>query len=184
VRAVHEAVRGTTEFNEPYAANDPHLLRWVHVAELSMFLAGARRYAPTAYSPDELDRYVSEMAIVARELGIDTPPTTVAELEEQLEAFRPELRFVAVGRPARDFVLVGPTKFPPRLAAYATLSTAAVALLPAWARRELGLPSVPLVARTIIEPNARVLAAALRWAVPPVPPAQVARVSPPSTTTI
>src|SRR3954465_39014 len=34
VRAVHQRVRGTTSDGVPYEASDPHLLRWVHVAEV------------------------------------------------------------------------------------------------------------------------------------------------------
>jgi len=39
VRAIHRRVRGTTPNGTPYAADDPHLLMWVHVAEVDSFLA-------------------------------------------------------------------------------------------------------------------------------------------------
>src|SRR5271154_3986232 len=38
VRAVHEHVTGTAPDGRPYAASDPHLLTWVHIAEADSFL--------------------------------------------------------------------------------------------------------------------------------------------------
>jgi uncharacterized protein (DUF2236 family) len=38
VRAIHRRVRGITPDGTPYAADDPHLLMWVHVAEVDSFL--------------------------------------------------------------------------------------------------------------------------------------------------
>src|SRR5690349_11788036 len=38
VRAIHERVVGTMDDGTPYAAGDPHLLQWVHVAEIDSFL--------------------------------------------------------------------------------------------------------------------------------------------------
>ena len=37
-----------TAGGEPYAANDPHLLEWVHIAEIDSFLAAHDRYGETA----------------------------------------------------------------------------------------------------------------------------------------
>ena len=45
VRSVHRRVRGTDELGRPYAADDPHLLRWVHVAEIWSFLTAFQAYA-------------------------------------------------------------------------------------------------------------------------------------------
>src|SRR5689334_7763871 len=39
VRSVHRSVRGTDHRGRPYAADDPHLLRWVHVADVRSFLS-------------------------------------------------------------------------------------------------------------------------------------------------
>src|SRR5215831_18847783 len=48
VRRVHETVVGTTPGGRPYAADDPHLLTWVHVAEVTSFLRAHRRYSGQA----------------------------------------------------------------------------------------------------------------------------------------
>jgi uncharacterized protein (DUF2236 family) len=42
VRRIHARVTGTMPDGTPYAADDPHLLRWVHVAELRQALAEFR----------------------------------------------------------------------------------------------------------------------------------------------
>ena len=44
VRRVHDHVTGVASDGRPYSANDPHLLRWVHLAELDSFLAAHDRY--------------------------------------------------------------------------------------------------------------------------------------------
>ena len=47
VRRVHAHVHGTTADGRTYSANDPHLLRWVHLAEVDSFLRPpALRRAP------------------------------------------------------------------------------------------------------------------------------------------
>ena len=43
VRAVHRRVRGRAPDGRAYAASDPHLLSWVHVAEVEMFLRAYQR---------------------------------------------------------------------------------------------------------------------------------------------
>ena len=45
VRGIHERVRGKDPRGRAYRASDPHLLRWVHVAEAHSFLTAHQRYA-------------------------------------------------------------------------------------------------------------------------------------------
>ena len=44
VQRAHESVTGTMPDGSPYAASDPHLLGWVHAAEIDSFLAAHDRY--------------------------------------------------------------------------------------------------------------------------------------------
>ena len=86
VRSVHTRVTGTASDGRSYAANDPHLLRWVHVAEVDSFLAANQRYAAHPVAGSERDEYVRQMAVIARALGVPAPPETVQALHDQLRA--------------------------------------------------------------------------------------------------
>jgi uncharacterized protein (DUF2236 family) len=140
VRDIHVRVRGRAEDGRAYAASDPHLLDWVHLAEVDSFLRCFQLFGPEPLGPDEADEYVRQTAAVAARLGATAPPTSVAELDARLAAFRPELAATAACRDAARFLLLDP---PLPLAArpgYGLLAAGAVASLPGWARRELRLP--------------------------------------------
>ena len=169
VRFVHEGVQGTTHLGERYWANDPRTLLWVHCAETAMFLRAAELYGPRTLSRDDADRYVYEMARVARDLGCAEPPTSRDELFLMLEEFRDELDLSPAGLEARNFVLRGVFTKPVEVAAYATLSAAAVNLLPSWARGLLQIPRIPLVESVLVRPAALALATSMRLAIPGVP---------------
>src|SRR5664279_109361 len=95
VKAVHERVRGTAPDGRRYHAADPHLLRWVHLAEVDSFLDTYQRYGGAPLDADGRDGYIADTARVARALGIAEPPESETELHEQLQAYRPELRGTA-----------------------------------------------------------------------------------------
>src|SRR5712691_13212303 len=44
VKAIHRRVTGTAPDGRPYAASDPHLLTWVHIAEADSFLRAHTRF--------------------------------------------------------------------------------------------------------------------------------------------
>ena len=140
VKAVHKRVQGTDFKGRPYAASDPHLLRWVHVAEVWSFLHAYQAYAAEPLTPEEADTYVRQANTAATLLGATDLPTTVAELDARLEAYRPELESTPAAREATRFMLLNPPV--PVLArpGYALIAAGGIALLPAWARRSLMLP--------------------------------------------
>ncbi len=173
VRAVHEAVRGVADDGRPYAASDPHLLLWVHCAEISMFLAGYERFGRDTLRAGEADAYVAETALLALDLGVASPPTSVAQLRACLEAFRPELRLSPEGALARDFITRGVVRGAAHRMAYWVIVRSSYALMEPWAREMLGVRLAPHGERWILRPIARQLCRGLRVAVPPAP-----RVSP------
>lgn len=164
VRGIHERVRGKDEFGRPYRASDPHLLMWVHIAEIDSFLRAFQAYAPTPLTAAEADTYVAQAAVSARLLGVVEPPTTVSELREQLSAFRPELEPTRAAREAARFLLFNPPLPWAARPGYAMIAAGGVALLPDYARRMLGLPIPDLAARWIARPIGHVGAATVRWA--------------------
>jgi len=164
VQRVHDFVTGIAPDGRPYAANDPHLLLWVHVAEVDSFLRAHQRYGRRPLSSDEADQYVSDMAEVAIRLGSDVPPRTVAGMRSWLRGMRDQLD---IGDQARDTCrfLLSPPNLP--LAArgpYTMVAAAAIGLLPTWARIELRVPPLPLVDRLAVVPAAKLLVGTLGWA--------------------
>ncbi len=188
VRRVHRRVKGIAPDGRPYSADDPELVTFIHVAEVSSFLASSRRYGPRPLTPEECDEYYDQVAPVALALGAEWVPRSVAEVESYLRRIRPDLYAGPQARAARDWLLRGVARRPTERAVYSLVLAAAVGVLPTWARRELGLSLVGpldlLVETAAVTPLTRALTGALRWMVgPPDGAAQVTRESPPSTTT-
>ncbi len=169
VLAVHQAVRGTADDGVAYYANDPHLLDWVHAAETSMFLSAYRRYGARRLSDADADRYVSEMATLARDLGMVDPPTSVAELGARIQRYRPELRLSADGAEARDFVIRGVQRTRTRRSVNWLIVRSSFALMTPWELELLGVKRWPLRNRLFIQPATALLCRALRLFVPPPP---------------
>ncbi|MCW2811316.1 MAG: hypothetical protein JWP61_1774 [Friedmanniella sp.] len=163
VRAVHKRIVGVTPDGEPYAASDPHLLGWVHLAEMDSFLAAHQSFGSARLDPAEADTYVAQSAVVAEKLGVQDAPRTVAEMEAQLRAYAPELRMSPAARDTIDLLLRQPPLTGPARAGYSVLAAAAVSILPLWARTALSLPALPLTDRVLIRPLARSALAAIRW---------------------
>lgn len=174
VRAIHERIRGTAPDGRPYRAGDPHLLKWVHLAEVDSFLTTYQTYGVAPLPPADCDGYVADMAVVARKLGVIDAPKTVAELGEQLEAYRPELHGTPEARSAARFILLRPPLPLVIRPAYAALASAAVASLPGWARWPLRLPYLPLAEATVVRAAGTGIVKTLRWAMTPPPDARSA----------
>jgi uncharacterized protein (DUF2236 family) len=168
VRGVHRRVRGTTADGRGYAASDPHLLRWVHLAEVDSFLAAYQRYGiGEQLEQSERDAYVDDTAVAAARLGINDPPRTEAELRHQLARYRPELAGTAEAREAARFLLLPrPLPVAARLP-YTALAAAAVGLLPVWARWPLRLPYLPATEATLGRLAGHGVVAGINWAMTP-----------------
>lgn len=158
---VHEHIHGTAPDGRQYRAGDPHLLTWVHVAEVDSFLRCHRKYGEKPL--DSYDEYVADMAVIADAMGIPDPPRTTAELDAVLNSHRPELKGTPEAREAAKFLLL---KAPlPVLARgpYGILSATAVASLPVWARIPLRLPYLPIAEATGVRFAGHALMRGLRW---------------------
>ncbi|GGB98786.1 oxygenase MpaB family protein [Cellulomonas carbonis] len=172
VKAVHRRIRGTTPDGEPYDASDPHLLRWVHVAEVDSFLAAHQRYGRRPLDAAGCDEYVRQAAVVGERLGATGLPLTYAELQQQLDAYRPELRATPAALEAAHFLLREPPLPAVVRPAYGLITSAGIALMPRWSRAPLRLPDVPAVDAAVLRPVGRFATGAIRWALAAAPPAQ------------
>jgi uncharacterized protein (DUF2236 family) len=167
VRAVHRSIEGVAPDGRHYAADDPELLTWIHVAETMSFLGAAERFGPLRLGPADRDDYYRDTAPVAYELGAQWVPVSVEQVDAYLHRIRPELYAGGQALAARDFLLRGVGRRPEDRAVHAILAAAAVSVLPGWARRSLHLPAPPVLDPFWAVLPARVLAAGLRWAVAP-----------------
>ena len=167
VRGIHRRVHGVAPDGTPYAASDPHLLEWVHIAEVDSFLQAHQRYGAAPLDQEGRDGYVADTARVAEALGVADPPRTEAQLQQRISAYRPELRGTASARDAAKFLLLTPPLPLVMRGPYGVLAATSVALLPAWARAPLWLPYVPPVEATVIKMAGNVVVGGIRWVTTP-----------------
>lgn len=170
VRRIHERVTGTMPDGTPYAASDPHLLKWIHIAEIDSFLRAHTVYGREPLDQAERDEYVAQTAEVARRLGVEDPPTTEAELAAALAAYRPELRGTPEAREAVSFLLLRPPLPLFARAPYGVIAAAGVGLMPAWTRLPLRLPWLPVSERTVVRALGGLATGTIRWALTPGQP--------------
>lgn len=163
VREVHRHIHGRAPDGRKYSANDPDLLTWVHVAEMSSFLAAAERFGPHRFLADERDRYFAETAVVARSLGARWVPETADEVQAYFMRVRPELYAGPQAIDARNFLLHGVARKPKDRALYLGIIASALAVVPRWARAELAIPTPVLVDELFVFPPGRAFCGALRW---------------------
>lgn len=164
VRTIHLQVTGTAPDGRPYAASDPDLLTWVHVAEVSNFLAAHLRYLNPELSLADQDKYYDETAVIAERLGARNVPRSAQAIAEYLEQIRPQLLCDERSREVLRILLNAPA---PSLLAKpmgALMMQAGIDLLPHWASDMLGVQQT-LLKRHMIRAGVKRSAPVLRWAV-------------------
>ena len=144
VQGVHRKVVGTyigSNGETPYAAADPDLLRWVHIAFTDSFLATHQVWGGPI--PGGPDAYVREWAKSGELVGVVAPPRSVAELRDQLAAYDQVLAGGPAAASTVNFIRNAPLGAGAKVP-YAGLFAGAVSTMPAGHRALLGLPTVPL----------------------------------------
>jgi uncharacterized protein (DUF2236 family) len=173
VRAIHQRIAGTAPDGRPYAASDPHLLTWVHIAEADSFLRAHARFGAQPLDQAGRDGYVADLAQIGAELGVLDPPRTEADLTARIASYRAELAGTAQARQAARFLLLTPPLPAVARPPHTVLAAAAVSLLPGWARRPLRLPRLPVTEATVVRPAGHALVHAIRWALTRPPPTPI-----------
>ena len=163
VRTIHLQVVGNAPDGRPYAASDPDLLTWVHVAEVRSFLAAHLRYRNPHLSDAAQDAYYSEIALIAERLGARDVPRSRQEVADYLRRMRPQLRCDERSHEVVRVLLDAPA--PSRLArpVGALMMQAGIGLLPDWAGDMLALRQGPLKQR-MVGLGIDSVAPVLRWA--------------------
>ena len=163
VRSIHNKVSGVLPDGQPYSADDPRLLAWVHVSEALCFLDAWIRYAEPAMPMADQDRYFAEMAQIGEALGASPIPRSRAEAEQVIQDLRPDLRSDARTREVAKIVLGQRARTNAAEPVQQLTFGAAIDLLPAWAR-EMHQLSVPSAARPFVRAGTWAVAGTLRWA--------------------
>ena len=172
VRRMHGRVHGTRPDGVPYRALDPMLIGWVHTCIPWAVMRAFERYN-RRLTPSERDRYLAEQAVIGRKGGAGEIPVTAADLDDYVEAVRPQLAVNEQTREFFEFLLTAP--FGPPLPspvarpARAYQLHAAMSVMPRWARRLTGFEHSGLAQRLFFEPQLQVAACSLRpvFGVPP-----------------
>jgi uncharacterized protein (DUF2236 family) len=164
VRKVHERVVGTAPDGRAYSANDPALLTWVHVAEVSSFLRGYLRYVDETLQPADQDRYYDETALVAERLGAREVPRSSAAVDAYFAAIRPTLAVSERTREVADILLHAPVPRAFMQPLSTIFMTAGVDLLPPWAQELSGFQVRGRLRGAAARAGVRTLAPVLRWA--------------------
>jgi uncharacterized protein (DUF2236 family) len=141
VRGKHRSVSGTAADGRAYAASDPDLLRWVHLAFTDAFLAAQKAVGTdltAVFGPRWPDTYVSEWAISAQRLGATDLPHDEAGLAEAIAAYAPVLE--PVPDDLRSFLQAPPGLSPPERLFYAGLSRTGSLLVSPTIARLAGVP--------------------------------------------
>jgi uncharacterized protein (DUF2236 family) len=171
ISRLHERVRGVAPDGRPYAATDPALLTWVHIALVDSMLEAYLRFGTAGLAPD---RYVADMAVVGAAMGVPDPPTTRAELEEAFATAQPDLSGGPQVRDVRGFVLRPPLS-PAARTGYTVLARAAEDSLQPWARDLLGSPQRSPVQQRANRASARALLSTLQLTLVESPARRAAR---------
>jgi len=93
VNHIHAGVTGTRPDGIHYSARDPHLLKWVHLAEILSFLNAYRQHGDPSLPLFAQNQYIHEMARIGHALGATDLPERLDEAQTMLFAYRQELVF-------------------------------------------------------------------------------------------
>jgi uncharacterized protein (DUF2236 family) len=153
VRSLHRRVQGEyiDAFGMPraYAASDPDLLEWVHLAFTDSFLACHEIWEPAI--PGGPDAYVREWATAGALIGLSDPPRTAAEMRSRLSAIA-DAGTLKVDARVHDVVrfIRNPPLAKGMIPAYRIMFAGAVASLDPVHRRMLALPrpALPVIPAT------------------------------------
>nr|WP_205789828.1 oxygenase MpaB family protein [Microvirga makkahensis] len=134
----HDRVAGHTREGEPYHANDPELLDWVQATAGFGFTEAYHAYV-RPLSGEERASLLVESVPIARLYGAVGAPSSQAELDALFEAMRSRLVPSPVVLEFLEIMKRAPILPAPARPAQTVLLKAAIAILPPWIRRRLGL---------------------------------------------
>lgn len=164
VKRIHLQVSGVDAYGQPYAASDPHLLTWVHVAETSRFLASHLRYKNPRLSTADQDRYYREAAQIAEALGAEGVPKSCEAVADYFHQMRGALKVDDRTREVTRLLMNAPAPSWQAKPVMKVMMKAGISLMPEWAQQQSGYRFSTLE-RLALDRQIQLLAAGLRWSI-------------------
>jgi len=93
VNHIHTKVAGIRPDGVIYSARDPHLLKWVHLAEILSFLKAYHQHGDPSLPLFAQHQYIREMVQIGEALGATDLPRRLDEAQQMLLAYEAELVF-------------------------------------------------------------------------------------------
>lgn len=197
VKSIHTQIQGETKEKVKYSASDPHLLTFVHVAEVSSFLRAYQSFSLKPLLNAEIDTYYREISLVAEMLGAENIPKSLSEVKSYFKEIRQELSATKEAREVLSFLRDGINDFiatqsgsgqekndrrtgiakissivKPSVRVRKILSDSAFDLLFYWAKDLFG--ETIAIPKVVLSPAAFSTCVLLRWAIGPSKVAKVA----------
>lgn len=171
VARMHAAIAGITPCGVAFTAADPDLLTWVHATASYGFVAAYGAYAHPL-GAREIDAFFEESVTAARLYGALDAPRSMREAERLFVSMKTRLRRSAILFEFLDVLRAAPLLPRPLAWVQGLLIRAAVDIVPAWAREQLGLDArqgLQMLERSAVKSIARL---ADRLLLPDSPPAR------------
>jgi uncharacterized protein (DUF2236 family) len=174
VRDLHRTLRAKDATGSTFRIDDPHLLLWVHCAEVHSFVTVLRR-AGYRLTDAQVDRYYDEQRRTAALVGLheDEVPGSAREMSDYFAAMLPELKRTEDSEIVYRFLRRPPLTGVLRLGLDAyepLLGHLAYSVLPPWAIALHGHRPYPEPAATALLRGLRTAAllvpAPIRWSMP------------------
>ena len=178
VNRMHDHVKGQyvtgAGITKDYKAADPDLLAWVHIAFTDSFLTTHELFGEEKI-PGGADEYVSQWSKSVMPLGLTNAPMSRAELKAEIKRYKDEgiLSTNETTKRVVEFIRKPPLSRT-ALIAYDRMFDGAVASIPEDLQAMLGLKGKSL---RVAGPITRGLLRAMRLALGPISPLEVAAIS-------
>jgi len=178
VNRMHDHVKGQyvtgAGVTKDYKAADPDLLAWVHIAFTDSFLTTHELFGEEKI-PGGADEYVSQWSKSVVPLGLTNAPMSRAELKAEIKRYKDEgiLSTNETTKQVVEFIRKPPLSRA-ALIAYDRMFDGAVASIPVELQAMLGLKGKSL---NVAGPITRGLLRAMRLALGPISPLEVAAIS-------
>lgn len=162
VNTIHANIRGTDLQGQPYVANEPELIRWVHVVEVTSFLSAYQHLAKQPLSPHACDQYIAEMARVGHLLGAVDLPLTYAATQGELRGFADALRFDARAQEILQVIQAYPVDLLDK-PWMALILKCAFDVMPPWVLALMGQPAACAVQQQVTRLAVQLSAEPVQW---------------------